>query len=147
MDAYQQLRREGKVRFLGVTCEEPVSLRPFLDTGLFDVIQIKYNVVHQGAWHHALRWAREANVGVVAMRPLTSGIFQKLLRAARSDVERFIDLNALCLNFVLSDPRVATAIVGVRRVAEVEANNALSDATDRRLDLDWLQERKVPVGP
>lgn len=143
MDAYQQLKRDGKVRFIGITCEEPATLRPFLETDLFDVIQIKYNVIHQSAWHYALRWAQDANVGVVVMRPLTSGIFQKLMRAARPDIEQYVDLNALALNFVLSDRRVTTAIVGARRVEEVDANGALSDATEQRLDLDWLQERKV----
>jgi aryl-alcohol dehydrogenase-like predicted oxidoreductase len=143
MDAYQQLQREGKVRFLGITCEEPVSLRPFLDTGLFDVIQIKYNVIYQGAWHNAMRWAQEANVGVVTMRPLTSGIFQKLMRAAWPAIDEHVDLNELALNFVLSDPRVSTAIVGARRTSEIDANNALSDAVQKRFDLDWLQERKV----
>jgi aryl-alcohol dehydrogenase-like predicted oxidoreductase len=145
MDAYQHLQREGKVRFLGITCEEPVSLRPFLDTGRFDVIQIKYNVIYQGAWHNALAWAQEANVGVVTMRPLTSGIFQKLMRAAWPAIDQHVDLNELALNFVLSDPRVSTAIVGARRTSEIDANNALSDATHTRLDLDWLQERKVPT--
>lgn len=143
MDAYQQLKREGKIRFVGITCEEPASLRPFLETGLFDVIQIKYNVIHQGAWHNALRWAAELDVGVVTMRPLTSGIFQKLMRWARPDIGELVDLNALALAFVLSDPRVSTAIVGARRLSEIDANNALSDASDQRIDLDWLQERRV----
>jgi aryl-alcohol dehydrogenase-like predicted oxidoreductase len=145
MDAYQQLKQEGKIRFIGITCEEPVTLRPFLETGLFDVIQIKYNVIHQGPWHNALRWAEEYDVGVVAMRPLTSGIFQKLLRRARPDIDDYLDLNELALNFVLSDPRVSTAIVGARRVSEVELNGALSDSIDKRIDLDWLQERKAQV--
>lgn len=143
MEAYQQLKRAGKVRFIGITCEEPSSLRPFLETGLFDVIQIKYNIIHQGAWHNALRWAREANVGVVTMRPLTSGIFQKLMRWASPGIDEQVDLNALALSFILSDPAVSTAIVGARRSSEVDANNALSDDTSRRIDLDWLQERKV----
>jgi len=146
MDAYQQLKRDGKIRFISITCEEPSSLRAFLETGLFDVIQIKYNIIHQGAWHNALKWAAEFDVGVVTMRPLTSGIFQKLMRWARPDIEQLVDLNALALTFILSDPRVSTAIVGARRVSEIDANNALSDATDRRIDLDWLQERKVPAG-
>ncbi|MCZ7569197.1 MAG: aldo/keto reductase [Ardenticatenaceae bacterium] len=47
MDAFQQLKQEGKIRLAGITCEEPASLRPFLDTGLFDMIQIKYNVIYQ----------------------------------------------------------------------------------------------------
>jgi aryl-alcohol dehydrogenase-like predicted oxidoreductase len=68
MDAYQQLRREGKVRFIGISCEEPVSLYPLLETGLFDVIQIKYNVIHQGAWHNVLPLAERLHLGVVVMR-------------------------------------------------------------------------------
>ena len=143
LDAYQQLQREGKVRFIGITAEEPVTLRPFLDTDRFDVIQIRYNIIYQAAWHNILPLAQERDVGVVLMRPLSSGIFQKLLRAARPDIDRYLDLNALALNYVLSDPHVSTAIVGMRKVAELEANNAVSDAVETRLDLDWLHERQV----
>ena len=143
LDAYQQLQREGTIRFIGITAEEPVTLRPFLETGVFDVIQIRYNIIYQAAWHNILPLARERNVGVVLMRPLSSGIFQKLLRAARPDIDQYLDLNEIALNYVLSDPNVSTAIVGMRKVAELEANNAVSDAVEKRLDLDWLHERQV----
>ncbi len=145
LDAYQQLQREGKIRFIGITAEEPVTLRPFLDTDRFDVIQIRYNIIYQAAWHNILPLARERDVGVVLMRPLSSGIFQKLLRAARPDIDQYLDLNAVALNYVLSDPRVSTAIVGMRRIAELEANNRVSDDIGMRLDLDWLHERQVRV--
>lgn len=142
MEALQTLRDQGKVRFIGITCEEPTSLVPFLDTSLFDVIQIKYNVIHQGAWHNIIPRAAEDGVGVVVMRPLTSGIFQKLLRTARPDIEELVDLNDLALKFVLSEPAVSTAIVGMRRPSEVERNNAVADAANW-IDLDWLQDRQI----
>ena len=145
MEAYQQLKQAGKIRFIGITAEEPVTLRPFLQTGLFDVIQIRYNLIYQNAWHNILPLARELNVGVVLMRPLSSGIFQKLLRTARPDIDQYLDLHALALNYVLSDPHISTAIVGMRRVEEVERNNAVSDAVEGRLDLAWLHERQVPT--
>lgn len=145
LEAYQQLQREGKIRFIGITAEEPATLRPFLDTDLFDVIQIRYNIIYQAAWHTILPLARERNVGVVLMRPLSSGIFQKLMRAARPDIDRYLNLHEIALNYVLSDPNVSTAIVGMRRIAEVQANNALSDAVEKRLDLDWLHDRMVPA--
>ena len=143
MEAYQQLKQAGKIRFIGITAEEPASLRPFLGTDLFDVIQVRYNIIYQGAWHTILPLARQLDLGVVLMRPLSSGIFQKLMRAACPDIDQYVDLNALALNYVLSDPNVSTAIVGMRRVAEVEQNNALSDAVAQRLDLEWLHERQV----
>jgi aryl-alcohol dehydrogenase-like predicted oxidoreductase len=143
MDVYQQLKQAGTIRFIGITAEEPLALRPFLETGLFDVVQIRYNIIYQSAWHNILPEANARNVGVVLMRPLSSGIFQKVMRAARPDIDQYLDLNALALNYVLSDPNVSTAIVGMRRVSEVEQNNAISDAVERRLDLDWLHERQV----
>ncbi len=77
------------------------------------------------------------------MRPLSSGIFQKLLRTARADIDQYLDLHALALQYVLSDPNISTAIVGMRRVEEIERNNAVSDAVEGRLDLAWLHERQV----
>jgi L-galactose dehydrogenase len=142
VDALQELRDEGKIRFLGITCEEPTSLVPFLDTSLFDVIQIKYNVIHQGAWHNVLPRAAADGVGVVVMRPLTSGIFQKLMRTARPDIDEMVDLNELALRFVLSDAAVSAAIVGMRRPSEVDRNSAISDAGEL-IDLEWLQDRKI----
>jgi aryl-alcohol dehydrogenase-like predicted oxidoreductase len=143
--AYDRLRGAGKVRFLGITAEEPVTLRPFLATGRFDVVQIRYNIIHQNPWHEFLEEATRADVGVVVMRPLTSGVFQRLMAAACPGIERSYDLSAVALNFVLSDPRVSTAIVGLRRPEEAERNAALSDAVVGRLDLRRIHERYVRV--
>ena len=141
LDAYQRLKEAGKIRFIGITAEEPVTLRPLIETGLFDVIQIRYNIIYQNAWHNILPLARENNLGVVLMRPLSSGVFQKMMRLARPDIDQYLDLYAVALNYVLSDPNVTTAIVGMRRAVEAERNNALSDANEQRMDLDWLHDR------
>jgi len=45
------------------------------------------------------------------------------------------------LNYVLSNPYVDVAIVGMRRVEEVEGNNAISDEVAGRLDLEELHHR------
>lgn len=142
-DAYRELRAEGKVRFLGITAEEPVTLRPLIAGGLFDVIQIRFNLIYQNAYHNILPEAAEAGLGVVVMRPATSGTFPKLLQATWPDLPSTCDPYALALNFVLSAPQVSVAIVGTRTVEEVEMNNRLSDDASRRLDLDWLHQRYV----
>ncbi|HEX2514217.1 MAG TPA: aldo/keto reductase, partial [Chloroflexota bacterium] len=80
LDALRRLREQGKVRFLGFTCEEPWTARPLLASGAFDVVQLRYNLIYQGAALHALDEARAAGLGVAVMRPLTSGILQRTLR-------------------------------------------------------------------
>ena len=143
LEAFFRLREQGKIRYIGITAEEPVTLRPFLATGHFDVIQIRFNIIYQSAWHNILPEAHHANIGVVVMRPLTSGLFQKLMRHVCPDIDRYVDLYALALNYVLSDPNVSTAIVGVRRPEEIDQNNAISDNTAARLDLDYFHDRFV----
>ena len=145
MDAFQRLKAQGKVRYFGLTAGEHGSLGPLLDSELFDVVQIKYNVLYQEPYHAFLPTAKKRGVGVVLMRPLTSGIFQRLMRTARPDIDDLVDLNRLALNYVLSDPNVAVAICGMRRASEVESNNAVSDAVHERIDLEWLHERAVPA--
>ncbi len=142
-EAYAELQAAGKVRFLGITAEEPTTLRPFLATGRFDVVQIRYNIVHMNAYHSFLNETTQADVGVVVMRPASSGVFQKLMRHACPGIEERCDLFEIALNYVLSDPRISTAIVGLRRPEEVERNNALSDAVEKRWDLDWIHDRYV----
>lgn len=143
LDAYAELKQAGKIRFIGITAEEPVTLRPFLATGLFDVVQIRYNIIYQSAYHEFLNETTRANVGVVVMRPASSGLFQKLMRLACPGIEERYDLYELALNYVLSDPRISTAIVGIRRPEDVEKNHKLSDAVEKRWDLDWLHDRFV----
>lgn len=145
--ALRQLREAGKVRFLGVTAEEPVTLRPLLATGVFDVIQIRFNVLYQGAYDNILPEAARSGVGVVVMRSATSGLLQKLLRTAAPEAaaafEARCNLAELALNFVLSAPQVSVALVGMRRRAEAEANARLSDDTGRRWDQGFLHDRFV----
>ncbi len=79
-------------------------------------------------------------MGIVIMRPLTSGIFQRLMRSAFPRLEG-ADLNAFLLNYVLSNPLVDVAIVGMRRVEEGESNNAISDDCGMLLDLEEVHRR------
>jgi len=48
LDALRQLREQGKVRFIGVTCEEPWALLPFLQEPDVDMFQIGYNPLRAG---------------------------------------------------------------------------------------------------
>ena len=54
LDALEQLREQGKVRFLGFTAEEPWTARPLIASGRFDVVQLRYNLIYQAAALHAL---------------------------------------------------------------------------------------------
>ena len=64
------------------------------------------------------------------------------MQAASPEINDVLDLNELCLNFILSDSRVASAIVGMRRPSEVEANHRVG-MEGKRLNLAEIHNRKA----
>jgi aryl-alcohol dehydrogenase-like predicted oxidoreductase len=149
LEALQTLRDQGKIRFLGFTAELPSGgVSTLIATGAFDVMQIRYNFTYQCACDFinprgVMREAENQNMGIVIMRPLSSGIFQRLMATAFPQLAD-ADLSAFLLNYVLSNPFVDVAIIGMRRAAEAEQNNALSDNTSLRLDLEQVHDRFFP---
>jgi aryl-alcohol dehydrogenase-like predicted oxidoreductase len=134
----ETLRGEGKVRFLGFTVEEPWTARPLIASGAFDVMQVRYNLIYQAAALHVLNQAREADMGISVMRPMTSGIFQRLTHYLAPEWQAARDLYDVALKFVLSDSRVHAANVGMRWPYEVEANVGLAATFDPSFDMAEL---------
>ena len=147
LEQLEQLKNEGLTRFVGFTSEDNnAAVFRFIDLGRFDVMQISYNLLHQ----HPAEWtrpfgslfeAREMGVGVVTMRTLTSGIFQKWVNTVRPNDD--FDFTPSLLQFVLSNPLVNVALVGMRTVDEVECNVAIANDMEGRVDHKKLQ-RKYP---
>jgi len=135
LEALRELRQSGEVRFIGLTAEEPWTTRPFLESGEFQVVQLAYNLIYQSAALHILDEARRRGIGVVTMRTMTSGILQHILTSLAPEWPRARDPYEVCLDFVLSDPRVHVALVGMRWPEEVEHNVRLVEAFDSPLDV------------
>ncbi len=140
-----QLRDQGKVRFLGFTCEEPFTALPLIASGAFDVVQLRYNLLNHQAAEHALPASAAADMGVAVMRPMTSGILQRILRDLAPEWLAARDPFEVCLSFVLSDPRVHTALVGARWRQEVDRNIALVNHFTPPLDLAAVPLRTAGI--
>ncbi len=143
----EALRDEGLIRFLGFTTEDnnPAVYR-FIESGRFDVMQLCYNLLYQ----HPAEWTRpfgtmfdaEAQqMGVVTMRTVTSGLLQRWIQWANPD--NTFDYTPALLQFVLSNPMVDVALVGMRDVEILEANVRIVDDLEGRIDLRALH-RKYP---
>ena len=138
LEALRELRQSGEVRFIGLTAEEPWTARPFLASGEFQVVQLVYNLIYQSAALHALDDARQRGIGVVTMRTMTSGILPRILQSLAPEWLEARDPYEVCLKFVLSDPRVHVALVGMRWPEEVGRNIRLVDAFDPPFDVSMV---------
>ncbi len=147
MAQLEALRDEGLIRFLGFTTEDNNSaVYRFIASGRFDVMQLCYNLLYQ----HPAEWTRpfgsifeaeKQQMGIVTMRTVTSGLLQRWIRWANPD-DTF-DYTPALLQFVLSNPMVDVALVGMRSVEEVEANVRIVGDLGGRIDLEMLHRKYV----
>jgi aryl-alcohol dehydrogenase-like predicted oxidoreductase len=69
-ETFEDLRKQGKARFLGVTSHnDPAAvLRKATDLGHYDAVQMAYNVINGGYVDQAILDASSRNVGMIAMK-------------------------------------------------------------------------------
>jgi aryl-alcohol dehydrogenase-like predicted oxidoreductase len=122
LDGLRALRAAGKIGYIGITTEEPWTVIPFLAEPDIDVYQIAYNFIYQAAARHFLIDAARANVGVVTMRTMTSGILPLAARYLAPEWQAAHDLFEVSLKFVLADSRIHSGLIGMRWPEEVDRN-------------------------
>lgn len=69
-ETFRELKKEGKVRFLGVsTHNDPAGvLRAATETGEYDVVMCAYNIVNGGYLEDAIANAYQNGLGIIAMK-------------------------------------------------------------------------------
>jgi uncharacterized protein len=143
----EELRDEGLIRFLGFTTEDnnPAVYR-FIESGRFDVMQLCYNLLYQHPAEQtrpfgSLFEAEAQKMGIVTMRTVTSGLFQRWVQWVNPD--NTFDYTPALLQFVLSNPLVDVALVGMRDPEIVATNVRIVEDLDNRIDIARLHEKYV----
>ena len=162
VDALQEMRRNGQVRFIGVSTMLP-DLPTYLEWGVFDVMQIPYSALERGHEEWITR-AGEAGVGIV----IRGGVAQGEPGSGRGSAERWATFegagldelreagesrSAFVLRYALTHPHAHTIIVGTTRLEHLQENIAAAlrgplpediyAETQRRLDR--AGERPAPA--
>jgi aryl-alcohol dehydrogenase-like predicted oxidoreductase len=168
-EALLALKASGKVRFLGISINDhdPGTALRAVASGVFDTVQVIYNIFDQSPEPELFPLCLKHGVGVLARVPFDEGALtgaitpetefakddwrRDYFRGDRKQQvhERVLKLRALldgeagslpelALRFCLSHDAVSTVIPGMRRVATVDANTAVSDG--RRLSPELRNE-------
>jgi len=147
LEAMEQLKRDGVIRFTGFTSEDTNgAVFDFIRSGRFDQMQICYNLLFQHPYDPSrsfgsLPEAKKAGMATVSMRTATSGTFQKWNKMVRPD-DTF-DYTRALIQFTLSNPYIDVVLVGMRNASEVDVNIDILEDLAGRIDLKVLHERYV----
>ncbi len=162
VDALQEMRRNGQVRFIGVSTVLP-DLPTYLDWSVFDVMQIPYSALERGHEEWITR-AGEAGVGIV----IRGGVAQGEPGSGRGSADRWAVFeragldelreagegrSAFVLRYTLSHPHAHTIIVGTTRPEHLRENVAAvrrgplprDTLAESKRRLDEAGERAAPA--
>jgi len=123
MEAQEIARKQGKVRFLGVSTHRLSVVAPFiLKSGKFDVVMASYNFTMQSEVDPALESLHRAGVGLVAMKVMTGG-----LRRVRPTDKLYSTLQRegallAALKWALKNPNIDTTVPSMKDTEQLEEN-------------------------
>jgi len=138
----EEAQQQGKVRFLGASCYGEEAPMAVLKESSFRVLQVPFNVLDQTMNHQVFPGAAAQKVGIFVRSAYLRGVLtsqvhaipERLapLRSRALQVLAVLDhevssLAEAALRFCLSLNAVSAVVIGVKTVAELEAN--LADAS------------------
>jgi predicted aldo/keto reductase-like oxidoreductase len=91
-EAMDKARRDGKIRFIGVTGHSRAVLKRAVSTGLFDTVQHPYNPLEAEWRTDVIPAARALGVGVIGMKPAAGGALGDVPAALRFALHEGVDV-------------------------------------------------------
>ena len=117
LKAMQQLKKQGKIRFVGIASHDDTeeALKAAADSGVFDLAMPAYNykTANKESMNEALAYASRAGIGIVAMKT-TAG-------AASEKSGQPVNINA-ALKWVLQNENVSSIVSAMSNMDEMQRN-------------------------
>lgn len=169
LEAFDTLRRKGKIRFGGVSTNSIDAVKAFDRDGTCQIVQLDYSILNRAPEKDILPYCIEKNIAVLARGPLAQGVaagkftresvFTDSVRekwndgAAREKLNARIDkidqikskfpgrdMAEVALQFVISHPAVSAAIPGAKSPHQAKANAAAGRVALSRDELLTINE-------
>ncbi|ACT03139.1 aldo/keto reductase [Paenibacillus sp. JDR-2] len=164
MEAFRQLKQDGKVKAAGVSTENFDYIKHFNRDGSLDAVQLDYSILNRSVETEVLPYLQQHGIAAVVRGPLRMGIltgkFNRETTFVDGDIRRnwpkepwFVEslakvealrglvndertLSQAALRYVLNHPAVSVAIPGAK-TAEQAAQNVSASVRPLLSEDDW----------
>jgi aryl-alcohol dehydrogenase-like predicted oxidoreductase len=130
LEAFEYLRNSGKIRFAGISSIRPAVIRRFISRSSLQAVMMQYSIIDRRPEENCLDLIKENGCGILARGVLAKGILagkpaksyleysenqiNHLLKGLSEFISPERNLISLALQFVLKNPIISSAVVGIR---------------------------------
>ena len=147
-EAQQIAKKQGKIRFAGLSTHNAKDMIPFLvQKGALDVVLVTYNFAMDKSMDASIEQASNAGIGVVAMKVMAGGF-----RAVKPEEPLYLKLKKdgamlAALKWVLKNPKVDTTIPSMTDMDQLEENLRAMAEPYSQVEEKLLARRLEQIGP
>ena len=131
MEAMEQLRQEGKTRYIGVSNFNAGQMAQAMETAPFQSVQPGYNLLSRGIEAEDIPFCVERGIGILAYSPLGQGLLTGRYRPGH----RFADDDYRSERPAFRGEQFARTVAITDRLAELAADKGLSLV---QLAISWI---------
>jgi aryl-alcohol dehydrogenase-like predicted oxidoreductase len=151
IEAFEQLQKQGKIRYYGISSIRPVVIREFVKKSRIVSVMMQYSLIDRRPEESALPLLLQNNIGVLARGSVASGLLidkpakpylkytETQVATAAKAIENISGPRSKAqsaIQLVLSNPAITAAVVGIRTMEQ------LKDAVET-LDVEQITETEL----
>jgi len=136
IEAYEILIQQGKIRYYGLSSIRPNVIRGFIKKSNIVSVMTQYSLLDRRPEESTLKLLKENNIGVLVRGSVASGLLVNkspkpylnlseeqvatVAKAVNSISNKERDAAQTAIQYVLNNPAVTSAIVGIRTMEQLE---------------------------
>ena len=99
-----------------------------IHTGIYDTVQVAYNLTNRAAAEKLIPLAKEKNMGIINMKPFAGGMMLEEVQRVEEDADLPQTTADVGLRFCLGNADISVVIPGMQKIEEVEENVQIAEA-------------------
>ena len=161
IEAFEQLQKEGKVRYYGISSIRPNVIREYVKRSNIVSVMTQYSLADRRPEESILDLLKQNNIGVLARGALAQGLLvnkppKEYLGHSETDIAGAAQLvqgvavnthtpAQAAIQFVLQNPAITSAVVGISRTQQlIEVVSATEKQTLSQENIALLQNALPP---
>ena len=136
IEAFEQLKQQGKIRFYGISSIRPNVIREYIKRSSIISVMMQYSLLDRRPEESCLELLKQNNIGVLTRGSLAQGLLinkpakaylgysteevSKAAEAVRWTTNENRTATHAAIQYVLRHPAVTSAVVGIRTIEQLE---------------------------